>query len=524
MVSRHAANCFHELKARIDRLRTRSQRCEMMTTKRLTRCMNVFAQTFHLKMRVVNVVWLAVSLLFVVHSKETLAQSVLNRLSGFDEPRVQAVATWIESPDDEQLGTEAAKLLYQVNRLASVGLATEADNVDQEALVGEMASIRGNAIRVDAWDLPDSLADVLEFKTVYRVEIMSGVQTDAAPSDSSQPSEQSPGVTHVITTKVPVAWLRDDTPAELRQTSATGVVIRQASEAQSAVIAAPALSWLATSAADVPADWALLGSLGFDVALLEEVRKRDRQELRVADSPAFYPLLRIAASLGDSPSATGVASLPSAAGLPAADLLKQSIDLIGRRVKLELQTVRVTRIAITEDVTRKRLGSDHYWQIDALGDLGNVVIRIESKEGDGAVFENRYPVSVAVRELPPFLKEAMTEGNGGASVEVAMVSRPVAVEGIYYRLWSYESDFMKQHGGGNQFGPLILASRISPLGEATIGGSGASGIGKYVAGFAIFGILAAVFGSLYAARRDAVAKKRARQTLPKAIGAEQSGE
>jgi hypothetical protein len=468
------------------------------------------------------------------------AQSVIDRLSGFDEARITAVAPWLDqtnltAEDSKPLAIEAAKLLYQVNRLASAGLPATAEENNQDSSVGSVITIRGKAVAIEPWNLPDSLADVLEFKTIYRVKVVAEAEKtteniaktssepDASSADkSSQTDNHSTAKTwHIITSKIPANWLRDNTPAENRETSATGVVLRQAGESQTAVIAAPSLSWLATADANVPADWALLGSRGFDVSLLEGVRSRDRQELKIADSASFYPLLQIAESLhktpaGDAETKTNNTSevIPPPANLPAADLLKQSTKLVGRRVRLALQTVRITRIAVTEEVTKQRLGSDHYWQIDALGDLGNVVIKIDSKESEDAIFENRYPVSVAIRTLPAFLAVAMNEGKEGTQTEVAMVSRPIMVEAIYYRLWSYESDFMKQHGGGNQFGPLLLASQIQPLGGTARGGSGAAGIGKYIAGFAIAGILAAALGSYYAARRDAAAKKRSRRLLP----------
>jgi hypothetical protein len=446
-------------------------------------------------------------------------QSVLDRLSGFDEARVTKIAPWLDEatfaePSSEPLGVEAAKLLYQVNRLASGGLSAARAESDQKPIVGEIVAIRGKAATIESWQLPDSLADVLEFKTIYRVKIIADSTTNERDAATANETATSSPTWFVLTTKIPATWLRDNTPAENRQTSGTGVLIRSGNDSQTAVVAVASLSWLATAGPDVPADWALLGSRGFDVSLLEGVRSRDRQELKLADSSAFYPLLQIAETLDSSPSNGAGDAVPAPATLPAADLLKKSTEMIGRRVRLDLQTVRITRIAVTEEVTKQRLQSDHYWQIDALGDLGNVVIKIDAKEGEDALFENRYPVSVATRTLPAFLLQAMNEGNAGTATEVAMVSRPVVVEGIYYRLWSYESDFMKQHGGGNQFGPLVLASRITAVGGVAAGGSGAAGIGKYVAGFAIVGILAAALGSFYASRRDSVAKKRSRRSLP----------
>jgi len=491
---------------------------------------------------------LGVLVLAISGATACYSQSVLDRLSGFDAARIESISPWFEDASDASLGAEAAKLLYQIRRLSSGGLfaepqaedareeasaeAANAENVSaggDEALsfatLGEVVSLSGTVVGLETWDLPPSLTEVLEFRRLYRVEVL--VSDSAVGVSDAQVNESVAQRVLVITTQVPSAWLEappQGVTPPLRRTVLTGVVVRSGKEASSEVtgsseagggrpvVAAATMGWLATAGSGVPEDWIAWSEKGFDVSLLEGVRARDRQTLRAEDSLAFYPLLKLAASLDDAEAASGER-------VPAADLLKQSKAWVGRRVRLELQTVRLTRIQVTEPVTKARLGSDHYWQIDALGDLGQVVIRIESEDGEAAVFENRYPISVAIRDLPAFLVEAMGEDSASvARTDVAMVSQPVLVDGIHYRMWSYESEFMNQHGGGNQFGPLVIASRITAIQEPTVGSSGATKIGWYVAGFAIFGVLAAALGSYLSSRNDAKAKLKSRRSLPDRIG------
>jgi len=284
------------------------------------------------------------------------------------------------------------------------------------------------------------------------------------------------------------------------------------------------LAWLAGADADsepddVPAGWLMLGRRGFDVALLEGVRARNRQPLREEDAAAFYPLLRIASSLGqpDDPANENRALDAEPTLEPAADLLRDAEKMVGRYISIDLKTIRVTRINVTEPTTQQQLGSDHYWQLDAIGDLGNVVIKIESGDGESATFENRYPVSVAIKELPPFLMKAISPSNPSPdteTIDVAMISTQVSVAGFFYRLWSYESDFMNQHGGGKQFGPLIIASRIMDREPTRTDAVGVSRLGWYFAALVVFGILAATVGGIISSRRDSKAKQRARASLP----------
>ncbi len=423
------------------------------------------------------------------------AQSVVDRLSGFDAARIAAVADWIEQPTDESAGREAAKLIYQVNRLTRSGNSS----IDPAAVatVGSLVSIRGQATNIDAWKLPESLSDVLEFETLYRVEV-------------TEPATGKKCI--VLTSSVPTAWIKSNEPTAMPETSATGVWVRLGDESQLAIVAAPALTWLANANSGVSTDWAMLGERGFDVALLEGVRSRDRQPLKPEDSTAFYSLLNVAASIGSVDGQRNTIIEPTPA--PAAELLKSSAALVGRYVRIDVQTIRLTRIAVNEPTTQEQLGSDLYWQLDAIGDLGNVAIRIESNDHEDALFENRYPVSVAVRDLPPFLTKLMAEAAGDVeTTDVAMVATKITVDGIFYRLWSYESDFMDRHGGGNQFGPLVLAARIvssePPHGDVI----GVSRLGWYIAGLVVFGIVAATLGGILTSRRDA-AVRRKRRSLP----------
>lgn len=438
------------------------------------------------------------------------AQSVVDRLSGFDESRLASVAPWAEQPEDERLGREAAKLLYQVNRLARSGtLAGDSSTTDpsadsSSAAIGHRGSIRGQATAIDSWKLPESLAEVLEFDAVYRVEVTA--------SGSSNP-------TVVITSEVPEAWLAANGSKSIHETSATGVWLRAAGDGL-AVIAAPSLTWLANAKSDVPADWALLGEHGFDVSLLEGVRARDRQPLRSEDSNAFYGLLNVAAAIGSARDVTlsdGTEVIPSRE--PAADLLRNSAAMVGRFVRIDVQTIRVLRVAVTEPSTKEQLGSGHYWQIDAIGDLGNVIIRIESEGDQAATFENRYPVSIAVRELPAFLESLIDQSTGtpAESSDMAMLATKISVDGFFYRLWSYQSDYMARHGGGSQFGPLVIASGISDIEPPRGDVVGVSRIGWYLAALTLFAILATIAGSIITSRRDAAAKRRQQGELPDQI-------
>jgi hypothetical protein len=154
-------------------------------------------------------------------------------------------------------------------------------------------------------------------------------------------------------------------------------------------------------------------------------------------------------------------------------LLKNPRDHAGQWVHMNLESVQVTRISVTESHRQAQLGSDHYYQIDAVGDLGGVIIKIEHADQNipPPTLQNRYPVSIVAAELPAFLRDKIRNQAGGDAI-VAPVRFKFGMDGFFYRLWGYESDFMAQQGGGEQFGPLLVAARIEnrePVSDDPVG-------------------------------------------------------
>ncbi len=440
--------------------------------------------------------------------------SVVDRLSGFDTERIAAVSGWLQTPADPARLSETAKLLFQVNRLGRTSLApppagpAPQDAPDLQVSVGDAVAIRGTAVAVATATLPSELSEVVELKRIYRVE----VQTSYTPSGDNPAAEVAGPTIDVLTASVPTPWLVEWAQSQrlAQPTAATGVVVHADEQGRPRVLAAPAMSWFpaADSPAGVPSltrDWALLASQGFDVSLLEQVRTLHREPLVAADQRAFYGMLRAAGMLATQPTPTPLAA-------DAAVLLRRAEESIGRYVSLDCQSVRLTRIAITDAATRAAVGADHYWQLDAQGDLGNVVIQIESQAAgaEPATFHNRYPVSIVMLTLPDFLRQLAAGGAqaAGHQSNVSLISRQLRIEGFFYRLWSYDSDYMNQHGGGKQFGPLLMATRISDIEPPAGDRLGVSRMGQGVAVSALVLLLALGIWIYLTSRQDAAARQR----------------
>lgn len=399
-----------------------------------------------------------------------------------------------EGADSDRQRAEAARLLYQVNRLAAMQPLPPA--IDQPPLAawrpGDRVSLRGQATALTIIELPPPLADQVELKRLYLVTVAVADSAAAPASNSTADSAAGTGSSvHVLSAAVPAEWLRGGGASGGRSvtmaesTSLSGVVIAGGDDLVPlpkaglsaaggdrrpvrAVVATADLAWYPSSERlqghPAAADWGLLSQHGFDLSQIAKIRSRHQRPLVAADRDGFYPLLSIA----DRLSAEDWQAVES---VQLAKLLEDPSPWVGRRLRMRCKAIRVTRVMLLEPELESRLGSDHYWQIDALGDLEGVVVSLQSPDsaGDPAVFAGQFPVSLVSLRLPAFLAEAAGWQDGfsgdlpseaAVRADVGKLARQVMVEGVFYRLWSYDSALMQQHGGGQQFGPLILATRI----------------------------------------------------------------
>ncbi len=198
---------------------------------------------------------------------------------------------------------------------------------------------------------------------------------------------------------------------------------------------------------------------------LADVSTRNREPLMPEDADAFYPMLAAARPLASRK--------PTNQSTPNHSICCENRTKFGGDwLTMRVNTVSVTRVSVTEPFRQQQLGSDHYFQIDAMGDLGDVVMQIERKPGEAGEpirFENTYPVSLVSLTLPEFLTHQIRQQEGGDAA-VSMIAVPIRVNGFFFRLWSYESDFMDRLGGGDQFGPLLVVAHIIDLQSEQAGG------------------------------------------------------
>ena len=400
------------------------------------------------------------------------AGSALELISGFDAERV---ASTYPAKAPESMA-ELAKLLYRVKKVDDEALLQRVGEAESFS-IGDAIEVEGTVDMLKRARVPERIAGFMEFDSFFHIAI------------TSSKTESS---VQVIAPVIKGAVAVGD------RVGGVGIVIADQAGAPKAV-ALKRLKWFPNKTTS--SGWRLLSQQGVDVSLLADVSTRHRQPLTSADGDAFYSMLAAAKKIGGNS-----AVLPEK--VAPLSLLREPQKFGGHWLRMRVNTVRITRVRITDARRQQQLGSDHYFQLDASGDLGNTVILLEDKEsgGDPIRFESFYPVSVAMLELPSFLSELATQQEGENWV-TAMVSEPVLLDGFFFRLWSYSSDFVKRQGQDKQFGPLVIAARLQDK-RMDSESSGVEWIG-YIAAFSIVtGILGITIWSRVTGKGDDEVRKK----------------
>lgn len=236
-------------------------------------------------------------------------------------------------------------------------------------------------------------------------------------------------------------------------------------------------------------DHVLLASLGVDIGQFDRIL--DRRAITALEREPFYQMLD-AASRVDPQALRRNASTEA----ELASLLQKPRDTRGQVYALSGQARRVQKIRVGESDIQERFGIDHYYEIDVFVPLENQVIRMGEGE-DAPVFNNYFPVIFCVAELP----------EGVEPDEI--VERQVRVPAFYFKLWAYETEFMKRHGGRDtQLSPMLIGRvpELLPEPSMDLGILGSAAAVVFVAGLGLAWLWVWTTG-----RKDAAVERQDRE-------------
>jgi hypothetical protein len=214
-------------------------------------------------------------------------------------------------------------------------------------------------------------------------------------------------------------------------------------EPRTVVLAAQRVAWLPDRVVGgwgITADHVLLGDLGVDVGLLDQVRETNGRGLESSDAECFYQMLR-----GVRGSASADLFQLAQPELYFDAMLNYPETQQGRLFVFTGTARRIQRIVVGEDDLRARFGIDHYYQIDMFVPLGDIPIRLGTDES-APTFRNSFPVTCCTLSLPAGVPE-------GGDVDVQL-----RVAGFYFKLWAYKSEYISSFDPDQrQISPLIVA-------------------------------------------------------------------
>ncbi|WP_286177664.1 hypothetical protein [Stieleria mannarensis] len=415
------------------------------------------------------------------------AASAVDLLSGFDAVRIGGCFP----VSDSEVAGEMSRLLYRLRKADEDVLASRSsgpirdESVAAGLTTGDAVEVEGTITAVRQYEVPESLTEFLDLKSFQELVL-------ALPGSEESISVFAPPLVGKI--------------SQGDRVKAMAVVIDASSAEQ--VFAAGRVAWFPSMAESV--GWKLLARQGVDLSRIAEAASRNRRSLEAADGDAFYSMLAAAKDLNTEPFDPANPLTPLAVQ-PVA-LLQSPQDYHGQWIRMNASTVRITRISVTDPARQQQLGQDHYYQIDASGDLGNTIIQLargEGETGDPILMSGTYPVSLVSATLPSFLSEQFKDKDA----VVAMVGHPVSIDGFFYRLWSYKNEFMTREGGGKQVGPLVVVSAWQSMAPPTDENDEVQVIGYALAVAIVVAILATIWWTRRNAKEDAKVRENAYESV-----------
>ncbi len=370
-------------------------------------------------------------------SDQQISARELLSLLGVDNSHLDALFNDRDLVDDEN-GT-IAKLMYRIPRFEPPQWESWCQKeVPWDALASsptkyrtECYVITGTATKVEKVELLQELVPLYEYRHYYRVTVT------------------VPGTAHpvvVVTRRIPELWKEATTVDQPVRIEAMFLKSGEAREAgQNLYFAAGRVGWFPSevnAAFQVTPDLIWLAQHGFDVALFDEVRDKNGAPLMAVESECFYQLLRMMKRT----SPDEVKALKAHA-FNLAGMLQTPEALHGEAFHCLGTARRIQKVSVPE-AFRKRLGLTHYYEIDLFVPLGDQPVRLatENKGKDGApIFRDGFPATLCVVKLPPNLAES------------PRMSEQVQMKGIFFKQWSYSSDYLKQFGDKlRQPAPLLI--------------------------------------------------------------------
>lgn len=199
---------------------------------------------------------------------------------------------------------------------------------------------------------------------------------------------------------------------------------------------------------------ALLSSAGFDLGLLDVLEQRNRRRLDSDDTESFYQMLAAAKKINGSEELRK-SNIPVdwEKEIPEFNLiqhLKTPQDFHGTLSRIAMEVRNVTRVKVDAEYIGDRIGIDEYFQLDGFIKFDSSVTYKAEEGNKGAVFKDKYPISVCLNQLP----KGWTVGSG----QNYRATFPV----FFFKIWSFPTGFQSKFSAeALQQSPLFVG--LNPI-------------------------------------------------------------
>ena len=377
-------------------------------------------------------------------------------------------------------------LILELRRLApEVQLLTEGQSSWPIADNTELIRLSGYVTKVERFAVEQHAAITLEHPYLYRCRL------------ETVPDENKSGQNSIVVcTTIPSAWLGSDgSPlVEIRQLCSLHGVSKKNVD-QPSFVWADTIHWrrgvgsqelVASSGPLIPSlsktDQFLLDH-GWDLGwndLIRELQIEPVKPLSQSEHEPYFTLMKMAQS-SPFPSAQNPSMKdPGSRSIP--DLMeslrqakKTNVLPVLERVSMHIRVVRVSSIRVDDPIQSSILGSNHYYELDVMADIGNRSYEIKTDKGkDPVIYHKEYPVTCVAIDIPKWMKTGggldtvrsgheTTDSESGSRIEQVWYPRMKAnASGWFYRFWSYKTQEISQSLGDNkrQIGPLVVLDSI----------------------------------------------------------------
>ena len=295
---------------------------------------------------------------------------------------------------------------------------------------GQIVRLTGKAVEANLIKLIPEAITRFEFSNYYQLRL-----------------SLAEGTAVLYCRELPAAW-KVDAPLD-ENVAAYGLFIKTGDEQASSplLLVTDRVAWLPLAPRAklkvTPAHVAL-ASLGVDIGRLQLVGQERRTGLTAVDREPFYQVL---SALGDERATTLVAASPP---LELPPLLQAPTDHAGEVHRVHGLARRVLRVDVPDADIRRRFGIDHYYEIDLSLPLEQTIKlgADPQAKNEAVVYENSFPATICVRELPP----GLATGDD--------VRQSISASAVFFKVWLYSSGYTKDAGLA-QPAPLFLARTVN---------------------------------------------------------------